>query len=122
MSCYSVLQWLWQLSVLEQKHSVPSRTMLTTGNFLTSKDETHTDGGAHSDVCNCAWKTGTTSNVSARVTGRDSVRLARLLYRLRLLVQPALALPLLLPTKATTCHDLPTLGKASLPQTWTHPQ
>eukprot|EP00971_Amphidinium_carterae_P154642 3066423-Amphidinium_carterae.1 len=39
-------------------------------------------------------------------------------------VQPALALPLLnLPTKASTCHDfLLALGKASMTQTWTHPQ
>eukprot|EP00971_Amphidinium_carterae_P280267 5564040-Amphidinium_carterae.1 len=109
-----------------------------------------------------AWATGTTCTTSARVTGGGLARLARLLYRLRLLalsrhcaqpltyrklcryfelyrlhtkaltglffplqVQPALALPLLLPTivtKATTCHAFTlALGKASLLQTWTHP-
>eukprot|EP00971_Amphidinium_carterae_P225448 4471778-Amphidinium_carterae.1 len=108
-----------------------------------------------------AWVTGTTCTIYARETGKDLARLARLLYRLRLLalsrgceqnlpyrklcrafalfhlhtkaltglffvlqVQPALALPLLhLPTKATTCHAFSlALGKASLPQTLTHPQ
>eukprot|EP00971_Amphidinium_carterae_P172922 3427860-Amphidinium_carterae.1 len=41
--------------------------MWTMGSTLTSKGETRTDGGTHSDLSMRAWVTGTTCTVSARL-------------------------------------------------------
>eukprot|EP00971_Amphidinium_carterae_P000403 8535-Amphidinium_carterae.1 len=80
MSCCSVLQWLWQLSALEQKPSVPSRTMLTMvrKRILTSKREPRPVGCTHRDLSTRAWVTGLSSTVLARVTGGDLAWPARL--------------------------------------------